>query len=312
MGAGGGREQQRAVGDRLLDGVEQFDPIQDMVGAGCGALLVQITVPTPGATIRYTLDDTDPTLDSSLYTGPIEISEPTRVRARAFAGDWNPSRETVASFLGGSAFAPSSVQGLSLWVRSDGGIVDGPVTTWRDQSGHGNDLTQPAMMSRPRVTFDSGSRMPLLGFDGNNDWLGFTSHLTGIRTVFWVTRRSAHMTNGWRYLLGDTSGYPFCSGADLQLWSSVYTDLRIRSGETRLNGLLVDGTATTRPTDLSVISVVTTANMSADRFSGEANGTYSWWGDLGELVIYDRALSPEERRAVEEYLAGRYGIGLSE
>ena len=38
VGAGGGGEQQRAVGDRLLDGVEQLDPIQNMIGAGGGAL----------------------------------------------------------------------------------------------------------------------------------------------------------------------------------------------------------------------------------------------------------------------------------
>ena len=38
MGAGGGGEQQRAIGDRLLDRVEQFDPVQNMVGAGGGTL----------------------------------------------------------------------------------------------------------------------------------------------------------------------------------------------------------------------------------------------------------------------------------
>ncbi len=42
MGAGGGGKQQRAVGDRLLHGVEQLDLIQDMVGAGGGALRTDI------------------------------------------------------------------------------------------------------------------------------------------------------------------------------------------------------------------------------------------------------------------------------
>ena len=37
VGAGGGGEQQRAVGDRRLDGVEQFDLVEDVVGAGGGA-----------------------------------------------------------------------------------------------------------------------------------------------------------------------------------------------------------------------------------------------------------------------------------
>ena len=38
MGAGGGGEQQRQIGDRLLDGVEQFGAFQNLVGAGGGAL----------------------------------------------------------------------------------------------------------------------------------------------------------------------------------------------------------------------------------------------------------------------------------
>ena len=36
VGARGGREQQRAVGDRRFNGLEQFDPVEDMIGArGC-------------------------------------------------------------------------------------------------------------------------------------------------------------------------------------------------------------------------------------------------------------------------------------
>ena len=34
----GGGEQQRAIGDRLLHGVEQLDLVQDMIGARGGAL----------------------------------------------------------------------------------------------------------------------------------------------------------------------------------------------------------------------------------------------------------------------------------
>ena len=38
VGAGGGRKQQRQIGDRLLDGVEQFGALQNLVGAGRRAL----------------------------------------------------------------------------------------------------------------------------------------------------------------------------------------------------------------------------------------------------------------------------------
>ena len=51
VGAGGGGEQQRAVGDRLLDGVEQLDLVQNMVGAGGGAAGCTFGQPSRGLTI---------------------------------------------------------------------------------------------------------------------------------------------------------------------------------------------------------------------------------------------------------------------
>src|SRR3954466_598008 len=47
---------------------------------------VEIGSAKAGATIRYTLDGTEPTLKSSVYSGPIGITNTTLVRAKAFAG----------------------------------------------------------------------------------------------------------------------------------------------------------------------------------------------------------------------------------
>jgi alpha-mannosidase len=46
---------------------------------------VVLTSPTPGATIRYTLDGNVPSPDSAVYTGPIALDATTTVKARAFA-----------------------------------------------------------------------------------------------------------------------------------------------------------------------------------------------------------------------------------
>ena len=45
-----------------------------------------LSVTTPGAEIRYTIDGTSPTSTSALYAGPIAISSTTRLHARAFVG----------------------------------------------------------------------------------------------------------------------------------------------------------------------------------------------------------------------------------
>ena len=52
--AGGGGEQQRAVGDRLLDRLEQLDMIQNMIGAGGGALGANVRPAVAG------IDDAQP------------------------------------------------------------------------------------------------------------------------------------------------------------------------------------------------------------------------------------------------------------
>jgi hypothetical protein len=52
---------------------------------------------------------------------------------------------------------------------------------------------------------------------------------------------------------------------------------------------------------------VSTGPVNASNF-GASLGQAGWWGDLAELVVYDRALTAEERRAVEDYLNARYGL----
>ena len=56
---------------------------------------VTITCPDPRATIRYTLDGTDPTDSSPFYRHPITIEDNVTVKARAWKSNLNPS--TVAS-----------------------------------------------------------------------------------------------------------------------------------------------------------------------------------------------------------------------
>lgn len=48
---------------------------------------VEISCATEGATIRYTLDETDPTEESTEYVAAIEISQPTTIKAKAFKQD---------------------------------------------------------------------------------------------------------------------------------------------------------------------------------------------------------------------------------
>ena len=66
---------------------------------------------------------------------------------------------------------PSTVVGLKCWLRPGVGVdtASGAVTTWRDQSGNGNDLPAlGAANTRPAYQSDAGDGRPALFFDGGD------------------------------------------------------------------------------------------------------------------------------------------------
>lgn len=62
-------------------------------------LEIVLTTTTAGAAIRYTLDDSEPTQSSTLYTGPIEIASSTLLKARAYKDGYEPSDVVSAGYL---------------------------------------------------------------------------------------------------------------------------------------------------------------------------------------------------------------------
>jgi hypothetical protein len=86
-----------------------------------------LTTPTPGATIRYTLDGSPPTASSDLiYTAPILISNTTPVRAAAFKSNSLPSLVGTHTFLFGDQVLrqPANPPGFpSTWVTQSGSVI---------------------------------------------------------------------------------------------------------------------------------------------------------------------------------------------
>jgi hypothetical protein len=164
----------------------------------------------------------------------------------------------------------------------------------------------------PKVVTNAVNGLPVVRFDGTADFVAFPRQ-EAIRTVFWVLREDATAPVAVRSLLGDPFARDFhgSNGAPGQIWSGSCCELfrNVVDGQTWLNGQPVDGRVVTRPRALSVVSLVTTGPVRAQWF-GAALSSSGWFGDLAELVVYDAALSDDDRRAVENYLAARYALPL--
>ena len=59
---------------------------------------VTLSCTTEGATIRYTLDETEPTESSAVYSSPISVSTTTTVKAKAFKDGYTASGVAIATY----------------------------------------------------------------------------------------------------------------------------------------------------------------------------------------------------------------------
>ena len=114
--------------DLLLPGLYSDQAKAPTVSPADGAKIfcatqVVLTCATPGAVIRYTLDGSDPTLQSPRYAEPFEVlGERVTVKAIAFARNMNPSEVTTATFtyenaeklLGDDRHAPMMLFGTNV------------------------------------------------------------------------------------------------------------------------------------------------------------------------------------------------------
>jgi beta-glucanase (GH16 family) len=110
-------------------------PAISTIPAQNGAVIVRLSTPTADATIRYTLDGTEPTTSSPVYEAPFLVASNLTVRAVAQVGGLAPSR-TVSQ-----TFAPNIPSGTLVWSdefnNETGALAPPDPQTWTYDTGNG-------------------------------------------------------------------------------------------------------------------------------------------------------------------------------
>jgi hypothetical protein len=234
------------------------------------------------------------------------------------------------------------VDGLRLWLRADTAVsvtADGEVCRWNDVSGLGHDFT-PATATRPRWVATGLNGYPAVSFPGPNRHLtragvlgipptaGRTAALIGLDPD--LTHRFLYFEMGQvgtpgTYFSLDTNTFNTTGGKEgAYLTNNAYDADLATAAEVRTHVLSVStldaGTPLPGPMRYSVNGTVRTltrtsgglGNGTIEDFSG-ANTTLLGYGVsgftgavVGDVLVYDRALTASERTEVEAYLRGRY------
>ena len=207
---------------------------------------------------------------------------------------------------------------MVLWLDANDVDADGEfdsgtdhlkLANWADKAGKDHNATQANAANQPEIRSGQISGKPnlnVLVFEGNQS-LGF-ERIKQIRTFFWAAGRSSGNIDSAIFYDAETDWISM--GYGTTLWRTGFTSTIITDGQNRLNGSTFSGNGTF-PTDLGIISSVTTDFAKAHGLGKRLANNRFFHGRIGEILLYDRALSETDIETVEKYLGHKWGISIS-
>jgi hypothetical protein len=226
------------------------------------------------------------------------------------------------------------VTGMSVWYDASDATTftyssSNIISQWSDKSGNSRNATQATTSQQPTRQTNVINGLPVVRFDGSNDYLEFTNILSGDTTftVFWVLRPVA-VTTGYKpsfaflsnapdvdygalhyinpsaqgasYPFGGNSGWGNYDNSGSYTANSVYLMEFIADGSTWkvFKAGTQEGTNNTGGSP-SYAKTWIAAQNNPPRFSQF---------DFGEILVYNTALSAGDVTTNRNYLNAKWGL----
>jgi hypothetical protein len=219
-----------------------------------------------------------------------------------------------------NTFTPSSVAGLfAWWDFSTLGLPDNTaIASVTDSSGNGNTASQGTAGLRPIAKTAIRNGRDVGRFDGTDDVLSTTVvNNVAARTVFAVAVQAAATTgrtlwcplNNSNAKIGDEGGvwgyFANQVGAAVSLGTATtaWGVVTMRYNATNSADGYINGGA---PTNFDPDDVYQTGGGAFQIGAHSSAGGEPWNGDIGEMLIYNAALTNTDRAAVEAYLNAKW------
>ncbi|MFH0867373.1 MAG: PKD domain-containing protein [Bacteroidota bacterium] len=230
---------------------------------------------------------------------------------------------------------PDDIADLQLWLRADS-LVDTTatgslVTQWNDSRGIPLFVDQSNSTFQPSIQYNAINGYPIICFDGGDDFLSTSNSASlalysggSIFVVFKSTDAVGGILSrgvdsgtyfGWVCSIGqwdaNNNGCFFVFGSLGNAANATGTV--IADGNFKIYEIVhssVNGTDIYLNSNLLVNKPYMPIGTITDDFNiakGIGGNGYNYFvGDIAEIIIYDRALSDNERIQVEAYIAGKY------
>jgi hypothetical protein len=232
------------------------------------------------------------------------------------------------------ANAPVPVNGLELWLRGDYGVTaeaTGKVTSWAVEgsplkAGANDSVESPSLVAaaingKPAVRFDGEHNMleVPMSIDATvspeltviSVWSSATADKEPLRKLYGADNGGYDRAAGIDGRASDGSNYTVFAGnggvAGIFTFAANTPNLTIENYANKKLNTWVNGAAAKSNIDAEY------DHMPDHFFIGGTGTTYTepWKGDLAEMLVYKRSLTDDERKKIEDYLAGKYGLKLT-
>lgn len=253
-----------------------------------------------------------------------------RVTARNYAGSGTASATLAKSTTGPNLAAVNPVtSGLIGWYKADAGVTTAgsAVTAVTDQSTQANNLAQATSGDRPTLVASGINGAPSFSFSGTQGLIsatvnGLTGQPTTLFAVFQQAASPAHActvmlvgngpTGGRQYRLETTGIQHVLSAgtADAAYGTTALTQATPHVGGIRMTTTAINFYADGAGNGTTTMTVPTFGNTTG-MYVGYSAGFEGFIGLIGEVLIFNRALTDTEVGQVNTYLGSRFGVVVS-
>lgn len=241
----------------------------------------------------------------------------------------------------------SSIRDLALWLETtsensfDSGVDNGTAISsgagyvWKENNPQLTIKNTASSTSGPVYTNNCINNLPCLRFNGSSHYLNTTQSLgtTSALSVFLVFRASTlgvlqdFMVTRGSFSANDMSFTMTISNIDNKIYyrstksgaTNAYSTDALTVSRAYVSNFIDTGTAVTQYLSSNATPTSTTtdngtkslATLTIGAWDNTSTRTEYFAGDIGEIIIFTRALKSEERVAIQTYLGKKWGITIN-
>lgn len=264
------------------------------------------------------VNDTSSYTDTGLSPG---VSYTYQITIQSYVGTSGVSNSATVTTPANIADLPQN--GLTLWLRSTVGTEgSGPLWNWADQSGVGNNAVPVNSSSPPQVVENQTNGLPVVRFNGPNA-LNLPQNMLSaaqagqIIAIVKIPNNPNQFNTLWNFGTGSGTSYNSFGG------SAHFDDF----GTNDTSSVQED------PNEIAQYYVYDASIDSSGNFVYRYNGNPEWTksgtgltlgfqpvpdiggygggnlvGDIAEIILYNRVLSPQDQSTVYAYLDNKYSL----